>query len=176
MIVVLMGIMDNYMKTLYHGGQKSGKSLLAEQKALSLAGNSKPNYIATYDNSYGDLEMGERIETHQSQRKDAFITIEETKNLSSVIEDGKTYLIDCMSMWLLNTLDKRLENLMEELDALAKKEAHIVFVLNDVNSGVKPLERMSREYVDRSGIVGQKLAQLCDEVYEVKLGLTSRLK
>jgi len=164
------------MKILYYGGQKSGKSLLAEQKALSLAGNKKPYYIATYDNSYGDSEMLERIEQHQSQRKEAFITMEENKNLSSVIEDGRTYLIDCMSMWLLNTLDNEIENLMEELELLAKKEANIVFVLNDVSSGVIPLESMSRKYVDRSGIVGQKLAQLCDEVYEVKLGLENKLK
>jgi len=164
------------MKTLYYGGQKSGKSLLAEQKALSLAGDEKPYYIATYDNSYGDSEMLERIEQHQSQRKEAFITIEETKNLNYIIEDGQTYLIDCMSMWLLNTLDDVLENLMDELELLSKKEAHIVFVLNDVSSGVIPLESMSRKYVDRSGIVGQKLAQLCDEVYEVKLGLESKLK
>ena len=164
------------MKTLYYGGQKSGKSLLAEQKTLSLAGNEKPYYIATYDNSYGDAEMLKRIEQHRSQRKEAFITIEEPKNLSAVIEDGHTYLIDCMSMWLLNTLDDGLENLMKELELLAKKEANIVFVLNDVSSGVIPLESMSRKYVDRSGIVGQKLAQLCDEVYEVKLGLENKLK
>ena len=164
------------MKILYYGGQKSGKSLLAEQKALSLAGDEKPYYIATYDNSYGDSEMGARIETHQGQRKEAFITIEETKNLSSIIENGKTYLIDCMSMWLLNTHDDELENLMEELELLANKEAHVVFVLNDVSSGVIPLEPMSRKYIDRSGIVGQKLATLCDEVYEVKLGLESKLK
>jgi adenosylcobinamide kinase/adenosylcobinamide-phosphate guanylyltransferase len=164
------------MKTLYYGGQKSGKSLLAEQKALSLAGDEKPYYIATYDNSYGDTEMCERIETHTRQRKEAFITIEETKDLNAVIDDGQTYLIDCISMWLLNTIDDELENLMEELEHLSKKEAHIVFVLNDVNSGVIPVDAMSRKYVDRSGIVGQKLAQICNEVYEVKLGLVSRLK
>jgi adenosylcobinamide kinase/adenosylcobinamide-phosphate guanylyltransferase len=164
------------MKTLYYGGQKSGKSLLAEQKSLSLAGDEKPYYIATYDNSYRDSEMHQRIETHKSQRKEAFITIEETKDLNAVIKDGQTYLIDCMSMWLLNTLDDALENLMKELEHLAKKEAHIVFVLNDVSSGIIPLESMSRKYVDRSGIVGQKLAQLCDEVYEVKLGLEIKLK
>ena len=156
------------MKTLYHGGQKSGKSLLAEQKALSLTGTSKPYYIATYDNSYGDAEMAERIDTHQSQRKDAFITIEQTTNLASVIEEGHTYLIDCMSMWLLNTMEEALDVLLLQIEALARKDANIVFVLNDVGSGIIPLDAMSRKYVDRSGIVGQHLARLCDEVYEVK--------
>ncbi|MBA1419697.1 MAG: bifunctional adenosylcobinamide kinase/adenosylcobinamide-phosphate guanylyltransferase [Epsilonproteobacteria bacterium] len=164
------------MKTLYHGGQKSGKSLLAEQKALSLAGEQKPYYIATYDNSYNDVEMAERIAVHQSQRKEQFSTIEETLHLSQHIQEGHTYLIDCMSMWLLNTMEWSMEALLDEVEIICSKEANFVFVLNDVGSGVIPLDAMSRKYVDRSGILGQKLAQLCDEVYEVKLGLENRLK
>ena len=164
------------MKTLYYGGQKSGKSLLAELKALNLAGDEKPYYIATYDNSYGDSEMQERIETHQSQRKEKFITIEETRHLSKHIEAGHTYLIDCMSMWILNTMAQSIETLLDEVEAICAQYAHIVFVLNDVSCGVIPLDAVSRKYVDRSGIIGQKLAQLCDEVYEVKLGLENRLK
>jgi len=164
------------MKTLYYGGQKSGKSLLAEQKALSLAGDEKPYYIATYDNSYDDTEMAERIETHQSQRKDAFITIEEPIALAKIIEPHKTYLIDCMSMWLLNTIDSKEYDIFDTLDTLAQVDANIVFVLNDVSAGVIPLDALSRKYVDRSGVVGQKLAALCDEVYEVKLGLEIKLK
>ena len=39
-----------------------------------------------------------------------------------------------------------------------------------------PFEKLSRKYVDLSGIIGQKLASICDEVYEVKLGLPQRLK
>ena len=164
------------MKTLYYGGQKSGKSLLAEQKAIELAKDNKPYYIATYDNSYGDSEMLERITKHQTQREEAFITIEETRNLSSLIEAKHTYLIDCISMWILNTLEENMFDIIAELEKLAQSKANIVFVLNDVSSGVIPMQSMSRNYVDRSGIVGQKLAQLCDEVYEVKLGLKSRLK
>jgi adenosylcobinamide kinase/adenosylcobinamide-phosphate guanylyltransferase len=164
------------MKILYFGGQKSGKSRLAEQKALNLADNGKPYYIATYDKSYNDSEMTERIEKHQNQRKEAFITIEETKDLNSVIEEGKTCLIDCMSMWLLNTLAEDEKILLKELELLETKNTNIIFVLNDVNSGVIPVENMSRKYVDRSGIIGQKLAVLCDEVYEVKLGLEIQLK
>jgi len=59
---------------------------------------------------------------------------------------------------------------------LEKKDANIVFVLNDVNSGVIPFDKESRSFVDRSGVIGQRLASFCDEVYEVKLGLPLRLK
>jgi len=164
------------MKILYYGGQKSGKSLLAEQKTLSLAGSSKPYYIATYDNSYKDAEMAKRIAKHQSQRQEAFHTVEETHHLAKVIEAEQTYLIDCMSMWLFNTLAWEEAQLFAELEALSAKEANIIFVLNDVSSGIIPIDSMSRKYVDRSGIIGQKLAAMCDEVYEVKLGLEIRLK
>jgi len=164
------------MKTLYYGGQKSGKSLLAEQHAMALAGAKKPYYIATYDNSYEDAEMAERIAKHQSQRQEAFHTVEETLHLSKVIKTEQTYLIDCMSMWILNTLTWEEEQLFAELEALSDKEANIIFVLNDVSSGVIPIDSVSRKYVDRSGVIGQKLAAMCDEVYEVKLGLEIRLK
>jgi len=164
------------MKILYYGGQKSGKSNLAEQKAKSISNDAQPYYIATYDNSYGDHEMQTRISKHQTQREQHFITIEEPRDLNTVIKDGNTYLIDCMSMWILNTLEVDEKALKEELKALCLKNADIVFVLNDVNSGVIPLDATSRKYVDRSGIIGQKLAKLCDEVYEVKLGLEIKLK
>jgi adenosylcobinamide kinase/adenosylcobinamide-phosphate guanylyltransferase len=164
------------MKVLYFGGQKSGKSKLAEIKTLELAKGTKPYYIATYDNSYGDDEMQKRVLKHQNQRKDKFETIEEKFELSKVIGDDNTYLIDCISMWLLNGLEKSEDELISEIEKISKKDANIVFVLNDVSSGVIPFEKVSRKYVDLSGIIGQKIASVCDEVYEVKLGLTQRLK
>lgn len=168
--------MDKYKKILYFGGQKSGKSLLAEEKACEIAQNKKPFYIATYNNSYGDEEMIKRVQKHQKQRVDKFITIEETKKLSKVIKEDETYLIDCISMWILNSQEDDEETLLEELEKLSKIDANIVFVLNDVSSGVIPMDKISRKYVDLSGIIGQKLASFCDEVYEVKLGLPQRLK
>ena len=163
-------------KILYYGGQKSGKSLLAEKKALELTYDKKPYYIATYDNSYADQEMQERIYRHQWQREDKFISIEEPYDLSSVIEYRGTFLIDCLSMWILNTIDIEIDVLFEQIETLAEMNANIVFVLNDVSSGVIPMGMENRTFVDRTGIIGQRIAQICDEVYEVKLGLESRLK
>lgn len=164
------------MKILYFGGQKSGKSKLAEAKALELSHTQKPTYVATYDNSYGDKEMQERIKQHIEQRKKEFKTIEESFDLVSVIENNGTYLIDCISMWLLNTLSNPIEELFEQLELLEQKDANIIFVLNNVNSGIIPLDKESRTFVDRSGVIGQKLASFCDEVYEVKLGLPLKVK
>ena len=164
------------MKVLYFGGQKSGKSKLAELKALELSYEEKPTYIATYDNSYDDKEMEERIYQHHKQRREDFKTLEESFYLPTVIENKGTYLVDCISMWLLNTLNNPIEELFEQLKLLEHKDANIVFVLNDVNGGVIPLDKESRTFVDRSGIMGQKLASFCDEVYEVKLGIGIKIK
>ncbi len=80
------------MKVLYFGGQKSGKSSLAENKALDLS-TSKPYYIATYDNSFLDEEMTLRVKKHKDYRENNFITIEEPKNLLEVIKENETYII-----------------------------------------------------------------------------------
>ena len=166
------------MKVLYFGGQKSGKSNLAEKKVLNLC-SSKPYYLATYDNSFNDKEMHKRIDKHKLQRKESFFTIEESKNLLKVLAKSNkedTYLVDCISMWLFNNLEKDEAYFMEQLEGVSKLDANIVFVLNDVNSAIIPFDKESRRFVDMTGIIGQKLAKICDEVYEVKLGLENRLK
>jgi len=160
------------VKILIFGGQKSGKSLIAEEKSLSLSTH-KPTYIATYHDSYADSEMQKRITAHQAQRQERFITIEEPKDLESVIQKG-TYLVDCVSMWILNLMDEKA--LLSQLETLSKKDVNIVFVLNEVTSGVIPMDKESRKFVDLTGIIGQKLAQLCDEVYEVKFGIEVQIK
>ncbi len=79
-------------------------------------------------------------------------------------------------MWLLNNLNKNEKELLEELDTLSKINSHVIFVLNNVNEGVIPIDTQSRKFVDMTGIIGQKIASFCDEVYDVKLGIERRLK
>jgi len=167
-------------KILYFGGQKSGKSKLAELKTLELAQSSqiqnKPYYIATYNDSYDDKEMAVRISNHQTQRTNQFHTIEEQFNLPKVMKKNETYIIDCISMWILNNLETSEDKLEEQLNKLSSLNANIVFVLNDVNSGVIPMDKTSRKFVDLTGIIGQKLASFCNEVYEVKFGIEVQIK
>jgi len=164
------------MKVLYFGGQKSGKSLLAEKKTLLLAKDSKPFYIATYDNSYNDSEMQTRINKHKTQRKNTFTTIEELNDLSTHINNNNTYLIDCISMWILNNIKQDEQYFLNQLNSISNIDANIVFVLNDVTSGIIPIDTQSRKFVDLTGIIGQKLTSICNEVYEVKFALENRLK
>lgn len=166
------------MFVLYFGGQKSGKSKLAEKKAIQLASKTtkKPFYIATYDDSYFDVEMKKRVNTHKKQRQNNFTTIEETTNLPKVIKEDETYLVDCLSMWILNNTNHDDKELIKQIKKLKKLNTNIVFVLNDVNSGVIPMDKLSRKFVDTTGVIGQKIAKICDVVYEVKLGIARKIK
>ena len=164
------------MKIFYFGGQKSGKTKAGIKKALELSINEKPYYVATYDNSFGDDSMQNRINRHIIERKEDFITIEEPKDLTKVIKENRTYLIDCVSMWLFNNLEEKEETLKIQLKEICKINANIIFILNDVSCGIIPFDKESRKFVDFSGLIGQELAELCDEVYELKYGLERRLK
>ena len=164
------------MKIFYFGGQKSGKTKAGIKKAMELSTNKKPYYVATYDNSYNDSSMQERINKHIIERSDDFLSIEEAKDLTKVIEKDNTYLVDCVSMWLFNNLQNSEESLKQQLQEICKIDANIIFILNDVSCGVIPMDKESRRFVDFSGLIGQELAQLCDEVYEVKYGIERRLK
>ena len=164
------------IKVFYFGGQKSGKTNAGIKKALELSKDEKPYYVATYDNTYNDSSMIERINKHIIERKDDFITIEESHDLTKVIKPNKTYLIDCVSMWLFNNLEEKEETLKIQLQEICKIEANIIFILNDVSCGIIPLDKESRRFVDFSGLIGQELVKLCDEVYEVKYGIERRLK
>lgn len=163
------------MKSFYFGGQKSGKSSCASKKALMLA-SAKPYYIATYDNSYEDKAMQDRVNRHIKQRAEEFITIEEPKDLTKVIKPKQTYLIDCMTMFILNNLENGYEFMEKQLEKLFKIDCNIIFILNDINNGVIPIDKYSREFVDISGLIGQFLAKNCDEVIEVKYSLERKLK
>ncbi|RXJ98640.1 cobinamide phosphate guanylyltransferase [Arcobacter sp. CECT 8986] len=163
------------MKSFYFGGQKSGKTSCAIKKVLEIS-NSKPYYIATYDNSYDDKSMQKRVQNHIKERGENFITIEEAKDLTKVIKSNETYLIDCMTMYILNNMDNGFEYMKRQLEEIFKIDCNIVFILNDINNGVIPMDKYSREFVDLSGLVGQILAKNCDEVIEVKYSLERRLK
>jgi len=164
------------MKILYFGGQKSGKTSLSIKKTLELSKQKKPYYIATYLDNYNDSEMKKRIKNHQEERKEDFFTIEEGCDVYSHLEESETYLMDCVSMWILNNMEKEEEVLINEIQKLLRSKNNMVFILNDVSSGIIPLDKVSRRFVDLTGIIGQEIAKFCDEVYQVNYGIQRRIK
>jgi adenosylcobinamide kinase / adenosylcobinamide-phosphate guanylyltransferase len=104
------------MRELILGGQKSGKSRCAEERARAwLAQSASPSsprsavLIAT--GLAHDEEMGERIARHQADRLirlPALRCVEEPRDVGAHlrdISDAQTLVIvDCLTMWLTNLL------------------------------------------------------------------------
>jgi len=164
------------MKALFIGGIKSGKSFLAERYALKNA-KQKPVYLATTE--FIDGEMSARIESHKQQRKDTFITEEEPLKLNKIISQSENLvLVECLSMWINNMLYHGLDfsDIKEEIQKIMQQEKDVVFVLNDVGSGIIPDNELARKYIDISGKISQLVAHDCDEVFHVIAGIGTKIK
>jgi adenosylcobinamide kinase/adenosylcobinamide-phosphate guanylyltransferase len=165
------------MKTLFIGGVKSGKSRLAEAFILKKTGSIKPYYLATTE--FFDDEIRDRVLIHQQRRKDSFITLEEPVKLLEALENSqRPVLIECVSMWLNNLLYHQIPeaDILQELEAVLRLPSTMVFVHNEVGSGIIPDNPLARRFVDLSGKAAQLLAQHCDEVFFCSAGLMMRMK
>ena len=168
------------MKTLILGGARSGKSCYAEKMAEQAT--RQVIYIATA--TAGDGEMQQRIEQHQAQRPSDWQLIEEPLKLSEALRriDNKNniVLVDCLTLWLSNILaenDRCVEPLVNDLvDTVAEMSAEVLLVSNEVGQGIVPLGELSRKFVDESGRMHQKLAQVCEHVVFITAGLPQILK
>ncbi len=163
-------------KTLFIGGIKSGKSINAQNYILKNS-TSKPIYLATTE--FIDEEMKTRIDEHKLNRKNDFITIEEPLKLyEKILTTNSSVIIECVSMWINNMLYHKysFENMANELNKIMKLDKFIVFILNDVGSGVIADNRLSREFVDISGKLSQLIASNCDEVYHTIAGISTKIK
>ena len=164
------------MKALFIGGIKSGKSFLAEEYALKHA-LAKPIYLATTE--FIDSEMSKRVEAHKLQRAQNFETVEEPLYIANVVRDqSDIVLLECVSMWINNMLyhEKNHEDILQEIRTTLELQKSIVFVLNDVGSGVIPDNKLAREFVDISGKISQIIAKECDEVFHVIAGIGTQIK
>lgn len=163
-------------KTLFVGGIKSGKSYNAETYILK-SSLLKPIYLATTE--FIDDEMQNRINKHKSSRGDKFETIEEPLKLYSTITHcDSPVLVECVSIWINNMLYHgfEFEEMRRELEAILALDKTVVFVLNDVGSGIIPDNALAREFVDMSGKLSQLIASKCNEVYHTIAGISTRIK
>ncbi len=140
-------------------------------------------YVATA--TAGDRAMAERIAFHQSRRPDEWDLVEEPLALVKVLQDharsDRCILVDCLTLWLTNTLlQDEGEHLKREVDALVELlpqlPGEIIFVSNEVGMGVVPMGELTRQFVDESGWMHQRIAAQCDRVILTVAGLPQVLK
>lgn len=176
------------------GGSRSGKSVLAEQKALE-HGKRSVLYLATAIPV--DEDMKERIRVHQARRDSEWGTFEGYRELGEVVKatEKNTILLDCVTVMITNILfekernfdelDKReIEDLeaqiMMELSDLIKGARDgnktLIMVTNEVGMSIVPSYRLGRIFSDIAGKANQFIASLSDEVYMSISGIPLRLK
>jgi adenosylcobinamide kinase/adenosylcobinamide-phosphate guanylyltransferase len=171
---------DPGMPLLVLGGAKSGKSSWAESIAYRFA----PPYIYVATAQGLDDEMKLRIERHRERRQGRWQTIESPTGLRDTLQSlngqGKTVLLDCITLWLSNLLcsasaepEAAVDELCRVIEAV---DYPLLIVSNEVGSGIVPDNALSREFRDLSGSTNQKLARVCASVYLVTAGLPLRLK
>jgi len=163
-------------KTLFIGGVKSGKSFNAETYTIKNSTN-KPIYLATTE--FIDDEMKQKIDEHKLQRQEKFETIEESLKLYESISTCRDIvLVECVSMWINNMLYHgfEYEDMQKELTKILELDRSIVFVLNDVGTGIIPENKLARKYIDISGKLSQLIASKCDEVFHTIAGISTKIK
>lgn len=169
------------MLELILGGARSGKSRLAEQRAL--ASGLAVSYIATSQPLDG--EMNARIQQHRARRPSEWALVEEPLALARALQEqaapDRCLLVDCLTLWLTNLLmlDDPARLAVERqalLDCLPQLSGHIILVSNETGLGVVPLGELTRRYVDEAGWLHQALAACCPRVTLVVAGLPLSLK
>jgi adenosylcobinamide kinase/adenosylcobinamide-phosphate guanylyltransferase len=177
------------------GGARSGKSSFALRQAEKIRG--KKLFIATA--TALDAEMRERIELHRNARNKDWNTAEEPTAIGRVLKSQgahyKVILIDCLTLWLFNTMDGHAEisdrgaGLVQEIDALVNglleiqqspqrfdKLSSIFIVSNEVGMGIVPDNKAGRIFRDMAGQLNQKVARMADDVYLMVSGLPLQVK
>ena len=169
------------------GGQKSGKSRRAEQRAADwlLAGPRTHRAVMIATAQAYDDEMLERIVPGMR-------TIEEPIELARAIVTQSTpetlVVVDCLTLWLTNLMmpmpceDARpatrtpATHAAMLLVALREARGPVVLVGNEIGLGVIPLGRETRAFVDALGRLNQDVAAACHRVTLMAAGLPLSLK
>ena len=164
------------------GGARSGKSRLAEEMAERLG--ERLCYVATGEP--GDDEMRARIARHRERRGPKWRTIEEPIELTNAIRenDGRFdgILIDCVTFWLANMLEKYgdTHKALDQVASLAAifpgLQTPLIVVSNEVGMGIVPENALARAFRDLAGEANELLAKAADEVYVMFSGLPVKLK
>lgn len=162
------------------GGVRSGKSRLAQ--SLALESGLPVTYVATA--LAGDDEMAQRIQAHRAQRPAAWKCVEEPFLLAAALREHaareRCVIVDCLTLWLTQWLTLRESAWAAELAAfnscLPQLPGLIILVSNETNTGVIPIDPLTRRFCDTAGMLHQVVAAHSTRVMLVTAGLPITLK
>lgn len=183
-----MKVAENIVLVL--GGARSGKSQFAENYVLHAG--AVCGYIATAE--ILDAEMRERVQLHQARRKQRWITFEAPYEAEKVFSEAgvrtDAILFDDLTLYLSNllygknapegTVAQKADYVREQMEKLLQAAAAcgrpVVFVSNEVGSGIVPDNPMAREYRDIAGWVNQQVGEAASRVFYVIAGQAVDIK
>ncbi len=164
------------------GGVRSGKS----KYAMNLAKNTAREIIFLATGVAKDEEMKKRIKEHKESRPDRWRTIEETKNISSILLDiqppCELVIIDCLTFFVSNLLlegvdeESILQEIKKIVDTILQVSYTIIVVSNEVGGGIVPDNELGRRFRDIIGLANQIMAKSAHEVYLIVSGMPVKLK
>ncbi len=164
---------------LVTGGQRSGKSDFAQNRALEMSKH--PVYLAT--SRIWDEEFRQRVLRHQANRGPEWTNVEEEKFLSRHDLAGRVIVIDCVTLWCTNfffdnnsVVDISLQQIKEEFDAFVRQDAYFIFVTNELGLGGVSVDDTQRRFTDLQGWVNQYIASKADEVVLMVSGIPVPVK
>lgn len=165
---------------VFLGGARSGKSALALRLAHDGAG--PVTFVATGEAR--DDEMAARIARHRSERPAGWTTVEEPLELSRAVSDvepAATLVIDCLSLWVANLLERDDAEAVEReaaavATAAAARAGRTIAISNEVGLGVVPATPLGRLYRDVLGRVNTAWVAAADEAFLVVAGRALRLE
>ena len=186
------------------GGQKSGKSRLAEGRARAWLAQSPAHRAVVIATGLAyDEEMQERIKRHQEDRLirlPGVQCVEEPVQLGAALQAASNahtlVVIDCLMMWLtnllmpaeedvfkknsslagVNTAQGAIELIANLQQSLASASGPVVMVSNEIGLGVIPMGREVRQFVDELGKLNQSIARQCERVTLMAAGCALTLK
>ena len=174
---------DGAAAMLVLGGARSGKSAFAQRyvETTAAARGARPVFVATAQAH--DLEMAARIADHVAARDARWRTVEAPYDLAAVVAESATpqrvLLVDCLTLWLSNLL-VRGDDLDQVTDGLVGRverlRTPVVFVSNEVGSGIVPDNALARRFRDAQGRLNQRIAAVCPAVVLVTAGIPLALK
>ena len=136
-----------------------------------------------------DDEMHARIERHKKERGASWQSVEEPLRAAQWIRDNSgefdVVLLDCMTLWLSNTMfaketketDSHIASASDELiNAMRECKPKVVVVTNEVGMGIVPESALGREFRDHAGRLNRLVAEAAAEVYLVVSGISLCIK
>ena len=181
------------MHELILGGQKSGKSRCAEERAQAWLTAPERQAVLLATAMAGDDEMRARIVRHRlerARRVPRLAVEEEHHDLAAAIQrlsqPSRLVVVDCLTLWLTQRMmplhgAPREASVIEAdrerlLAALKAANGPVVLVSNEIGLGVSPLGRETRHFLDELGRLHQAVARVCERVTLMVAGIELPVK